>query len=789
MSELESPPADAGSAPVSGQAPADSVGVQAPALAEAEVDASAAGPVSVRPEQAPRWRRLWERVLDLEGWIIDSFRGRDPRVRNAFVPFLLVALVLFVRHPATNYIFDEQEALLANPYVNGAQGLKFWDVVHRDFWGLPPNGSIGSYRPIPDAIWRLTWQISKHPFFHHLYNIVVHAMNASLLAAFAFAVTRRRAFGWLAGAIFCVSAVLTEAVSGIVGLADVLGGLGALLALHALRLPAAGSFVAVFFALSLGLFSKESALVCVPLVPAAALLFAPSLHPQRPARWSRMLLSLVACSAAFVLYVELRKHWFPSPLAEALAKPLSVDAPFAKRLFHDFLVWFRQAPLPRDPLNNPLASADSVHRIAGALRVYFRGLGQLVLPLRLSGDYSFPQEPVPEDIFAPEIVAGGVLTFLPLALGLALWVVSLRRERSLRKRLIPAGLGQALLATTHHGTPHPTVAPMPLEMPLAAGDVRVASRRGKLVALALVTSGVVGLVTEVLLVRAGGPTFVQTWPLSLALICLAVATWVEARQGIQNAMQPIGAWPSYWMAPIVAAFAMVWVVVSYFPHSNIPVLLPTVRAERFWYFPAIGSSCLLAVFFVWFNDRFAKVHRFGISLPVVFISSFLGFQAVRTYMHSMDYRDDLAFWYATKLAVPRSAKAHLNYSVMVGARGDLQTRLAASKEAIKLAPNWPMAHVYTGDTLCRLHRGKEAWPHYAKGFDKGPNDYSLISLGLQCMYDEKFLLHHDKELRALAEKHPGSWIAYLAIDTLDNHESHKGVNPKYRPRGYNEGVK
>jgi len=45
------------------------------------------------------------------------------------------------------------------------------------------------------------------------------------------------------------------------------------------------------------------------------------------------------------------------------------------------------------------------------------------------------------------------------------------------------------------------------------------------------------------------------------------------------------------------------------------------------------------------------------------------------------------------------------------------------------------------------------------------------------------------ELRALDDAHEGSWIAYLAIDTLNNHEKNKGVDPKYRPRGYNEGPK
>ena len=98
-----------------------------------------------------------------------------------------------------------------------------------------------------------------------------------------------------------------------------------------------------------------------------------------------------------------------------------------------------------------------------------------------------------------------------------------------------------------------------------------------------------------------------------------------------------------------------------------------------------------------------------------------------------------------------------------------------------------MAHVYTGDTLCRMGRTDEAWPHYRRGFTLGPNDKSLVSLGLQCLHDKKALLQHEAELRAMSAEHPGSWLAYLAPDTLDNHEKHGGVNPEYRPRGYNQG--
>ena len=238
--------------------------------------------------------------------------------------------------------------------------------------------------------------------------------------------------------------------------------------------------------------------------------------------------------------------------------------------------------------------------------------------------------------------------------------------------------------------------------------------------------------------------------------------------------------------PIVAT-ALIWIVVAYFPHSNIPALLPTVRAERFWYFPVIGSAMALACLFVWLGDTTNR--RWYGAVAVAAFSAFLGFQALRARMHAFDYKDDLTFWDATRRAVPNSAKAHLNYSVMWGARGRLDVRLESNKVALQLAPRWPMAHIYLGDTLCRLHRADEAWPYYKSGFDLAAGDPNLVALALQCLWDEAALEKHRDELTALADKHPGSWLAYLVHDTLNNGEKHKGVDPKYRPRGYNEGPK
>ncbi len=172
--------------------------------------------------------------------------------------------------------------------------------------------------------------------------------------------------------------------------------------------------------------------------------------------------------------------------------------------------------------------------------------------------------------------------------------------------------------------------------------------------------------------------------------------------------------------------------------------------------------------------------------------AFVAFQCVCARLHANDYRSDLTFWNAARRAVPNSAKAHLNYSVMLGARQDLEGRLVSSKRAYELAPKWPMASIYMGDTLCRLHRSAEAMPLYLQGFQLAPNDQHLIALALQCLWDEHVLDDERPERETLRQKsleHPGSWYAYITEDILLNGKENKGVDPKYRPRSYNEGPK
>jgi hypothetical protein len=614
--------------------------------------------------------------------LLHYFSTEDPVFAAALTPALVVAALVFVRSPMTNYIFDEQEALLANPYVNG-KTMSWWQAFRRDFWGLPADRSIGSYRPIPNVIWRALWPLGQSPWVLHWVNIVIHAVVAALLASLAFSWTKQRRQAWLTGGAYLLFAVLTEAVTGVVGLADVLAAMFMVISMHALRTRLWWIGPGVFVAVLLGLFSKESGIVAVGLIPLTALITSKTLTEHKPRVFARTLLAAVAAVAALVLYTELRRRWFPFDTPSESEHQLSAHAPTITRWFHAFLRWFHQPRLPADPMNNPLVSAPFPYRVAGALRVYASGFLQVLWPTHLSGDYSFPSEPVPQRLVFPASVAGAALLVLVPVAGVITWVLA------------------------------------------CVGEYRARREHG-----------------------FAAPALASTRTVALGLL---------------------------------------WFPLAYFPLSNIPVVLPTVRAERFWIIPAIGLALLAGVALErGLNARTLQRQRMAAAIAVVWFA----FQATQARLHACDYADDLVFWQAAARAVPLSAKAHLNYAVMLGTRNRLDERLKEGAIAQRLAPKWPMAHVYQGDTYCRMHRYDEAFPHYMKGFKLGPNEPNLIALGLQCLWDGKQIKPHEEELIQIAnEADNRSWLNYLVTDIVNNGEKHNGVQPKYRPRGYNEGPK
>ncbi len=327
-----------------------------------------------------------------------------PSPGRLFLCFLLLGTLIFLRPPDTSFVFDEQEALLGNPYLNGPS--HFLDAFRVDFWGRSPARTIGSYRPLPNLLWwplRATLNLNT-PWFFCLLNLVVHALTCTLLSLTISRILPRSTprgapqhlVAWGAGIWFCVSASSTEAVCSAVGLADLLVGLlGAAQMMVAVRWAAGdfpggtrGALGSSFALLLLSFFAKETALAMVAWSPLFFWLVArPGGDRRRTVTTVTGVLALGI--GALVSYVLIRRVCYPAAPADVTSFVADESG-----ILRHFFSWFQQPKMPRDPLNNPLIEASPGDRWATGLRLFFEQMRQLFFPYDLSSEHSFPRESV-----------------------------------------------------------------------------------------------------------------------------------------------------------------------------------------------------------------------------------------------------------------------------------------------------------------------------------------------------------------------------------------------------------
>jgi protein O-mannosyl-transferase len=223
----------------------------------------------------------------------------------------------------------------------------------------------------------------------HAVNVLLHAGVTILVFWLAVRLFDERT-AMIAAALFAIHPIHTEAVTSIVGRAELLAALFGLLAvLSAGPMDATTNpwckrawHALSVLCFSFAVFSKESAVTILPLVMLYRVtrredpLFAGMWREVRTLDWMPYLL----CFGVFVL---LR-----------------------------FLVVGTAGGIPVDkltPLDNVLAFVPTLPRIKSALGVLWDYFGLLNVPLVLSADYSFNQVPIIESWLSPRCVAGLLL--------------------------------------------------------------------------------------------------------------------------------------------------------------------------------------------------------------------------------------------------------------------------------------------------------------------------------------------------------------------------------------------
>ncbi|CAL7943080.1 unnamed protein product [Xylocopa violacea] len=149
-----------------------------------------------------------------------------PDVPLLFSLIIIVTLSLcFVNSYNGEFVFDDSEAIVHNEDV---QTTPLIDVFKNDFWGtrLTYKQSHKSYRPFTILSFRLHFWLrgSLIAQDYHIVNIILHII-VSILMLPVFNIllgSRERTIAFYATALFAVHPVHTEAVSGIVGRAELL---------------------------------------------------------------------------------------------------------------------------------------------------------------------------------------------------------------------------------------------------------------------------------------------------------------------------------------------------------------------------------------------------------------------------------------------------------------------------------------------------------------------------------------------------------------------------------------
>ncbi len=291
------------------------------------------------------------------------------RFRTALAVVALAAVAVHLPALRGGFVFDDHFALLGHPGVTGAAPWR--EVFTRDWFGHPSDAavSIGTWRPLVTAMFRVEWSLGRGaPWVFHLVSALVHgAVTALVGAALVRAKVDARA-ALFAAMVFAVHALHTEAVVSIVGRAELVMALFALLTLGAhARDDLRGRALAPLF-LFAALASKESALLTLPLLALYDALV------DRP--WRDRLSRYAALSLA--------------PIAMALAR---------RAVLGELRGFSAHATY------NPLVTLDAGARALNTVRLLGRAAQLLVAPFDLLADYSaFPLARAPDALTVAGLV-------------------------------------------------------------------------------------------------------------------------------------------------------------------------------------------------------------------------------------------------------------------------------------------------------------------------------------------------------------------------------------------------
>jgi tetratricopeptide (TPR) repeat protein len=288
--------------------------------------------------------------------------------RHALVLAAIIALIFFAYSNSFHapFLFDNDQVILKDTRVQAVTSDNIRRILTHSYWESNPTGL---YRPLTTLSYLFNFAILEsgpNPPGYHWFNLILHAVNVGLVYALGLAIFEQAPAALLMSAIWGLHPVQTESVTNIVGRADMLAAFGVLGALlcyrRALRTSGwryAAWIAALAFAVTIGVFSKESAIVALAAIALYDFTF------ERAVSWRSRIPGYVAVAVPCLAYLYVR--------AQVIASAPYVPVPFT---------------------DNPLFGAGFWTARMTAVKVLGRYFQLLVWPAHMSFDYSYNAIPL-----------------------------------------------------------------------------------------------------------------------------------------------------------------------------------------------------------------------------------------------------------------------------------------------------------------------------------------------------------------------------------------------------------
>lgn len=320
--------------------------------------------------------------------------------RREWTPWLtaaglaLLCCAIYSNSFGAGFPLDNRQLILRDARVHTYSAENVRLILQHTYWW--PYGESGLYRPLTTLSYLFDYAVLGHgerPAGYHALNLLLHVANALLFWRLVLRVTASRWTAAASAALWAAVPLSTEAVTNIVGRADLMaatGVLGALLtylrwrdtAREAPMWSGVLSALAIAVLVTLGTLAKESAIAVLGVILAIEVIWWQGLAAVRR----------LAVLAAVCL---LPLGWWLWQRGVVLGAAVAPEFPFT---------------------DNPIVGAPFWLGRLTAVQVMWRYVALLAWPAHLSNDYSYPQIPLaagtPADWASVVLLGAGVVAGL-----------------------------------------------------------------------------------------------------------------------------------------------------------------------------------------------------------------------------------------------------------------------------------------------------------------------------------------------------------------------------------------